>query len=395
MHVLVVDDQGFWRCALEEALLKRGHRVTGVENAEKAWLLLDGPNDLDVVVTDWVMPGVSGLELCRQIRTRENTRYLPVILMTSRNAREDLATALEAGADAFLPKPFDDAELLAQLRMTERILALEARLESRITELRRAKEEIERDLAQAAEIQRSFMPSTPPEIPGVEFSWCYETCAQLGGDIFNVIRLSEHCVGMHVLDVSGHGTPAALHSVALSHVLHSHPQQGGLLKRIDGQGKSFSLTPPVEVAWELNRRFPLIERSGHYFTFLYGMLDLSTRRFRWVCAGHPGPVLIRRDGARYLDGGGVPIGVTPEATWTESVVVLAPGDAVVLLSDGVLETFDVDGEQFGLERVLRVVGNSVGRGIETTVTGLRLALEEFRKGEPQRDDVTIVGLRVL
>jgi len=210
---------------LEEALLECGHRVTCAESGEKAWLLLDGPTDVDVVVTDWVMPGMTGIELCRRIRTRENGRYLPVVLMTSRNVREDLANALDAGADAFLPKPFDEPELLAQLRMAERILALEARLESRITELHLAQVRIERDLAQAAAVQRSFMPSTPPQIPGVEFAWWYETCAQLGGDIFNVIRLSEHCVGVHVLDVSGHGTSAALHSVALSHVLHPFPQQ--------------------------------------------------------------------------------------------------------------------------------------------------------------------------
>ncbi len=390
----MVDDQGFWRRALEEALRECGHRVTCAESGEKAWFLLDGPTDVDVVVTDWVMPGISGLELCRRISARKDTRYLPVILMTSRNVREDLVTALDAGADAFLPKPFDEPQLLAQLRMTERILALEARLESRIAELHLAKERIERDLAQAAEIQRSFMPSTPPEIPGVEFAWFYETCSQLGGDIFNVIRLSEHCVGIHVLDVSGHGTSAALHSVSLSHVLHPQPQQGGLLKRIGQQGRSFSLTPPAEVAQELNRRFPLIERSGHYFTFLYGILDLSTQRFRWVDAGHPGPVLISADGARHLDEGGVPIGVTQQATWTESEVALAPGDALLLLTDGVLETFDADGEQFGLRRLLRVAGESSSRGIVRTVARLRAALEEFRKGEPQRDDVTIVGLRL-
>lgn len=394
MHVLVVDDQGFWRSALEEALRERGHRVTCLESGDEAWHLLDGPTDVDVVLTDWMMPGMTGLDLCRRIRSRENTRYLPVILMTSRNLREDLTTALDAGADAFLSKPFDEPELLAQLRMTERILALEARLEARISELHLTQERIERDLAQAAEIQRSFMPAAPPEIPGVEFAWFYETCAQLGGDIFNVIRLSEHCVGVHVLDVSGHGTSAALHSVALSHVLHPHPQQGGLLKRIEDGGRSFSLTPPGEVAWELNRRFPLIERSGHYFTFLYGILELSQRRFRWVRAGHPGPVLITARGARYLDEGGVPIGVTPDARWEEHEVELDSGDALLLLSDGILETFDAEGEQFGLGRVLETAEACGGRSVEGIVGGLRAALEEFGKSEPQRDDITIVGLRL-
>ena len=166
----------------------------------------------------------------------------------------------------------------------------------------------------AAAIQRSLLPEAPPQIPGLVFAWFYRACKQVGGDMFNVFRLSEDHVGVYVLDVSGHGTSAALHSVSLSQVLNPFPQQGGIMKRAGADGSPSTVTSPCEVAAELNRRFPLVAQSGQYFTFLYGILDLPTLRFCYVRAGHPGPIAVSRGRARFHDeGGGVPIGVVDDA----------------------------------------------------------------------------------
>lgn len=393
MRILVADDQGFWRRALEESLLERGYRVTCVESADQALQVLSTESDVALLVTDWVMPGLSGPELCRRVRESDRDRYLPIILLTSRSGRENLVEALDAGADAFVQKPFDAPELLAQVRVAQRILALETRLAQRIEELDAARQRIESDLTQAAEIQRSFLPAAPPMLPGFEFAWHFETCQRLGGDLFNVVRLSDDQVGLHVLDVSGHGTSAALHSVSLSHVLHPLPQQGGILKRRSGDGAGTEVRSPAEVASELNRRFPLIERSGHYATFLYGILDLSSLLFRYVRAGHPGPVHVTAAGAIPRDdGGGVPIGVTPGVDYRDQEIQLSPGDSLVLFTDGVLETRNEDDEDFGIERMLEVLSQPQTSGAEGLVSTLRSRLDEFRKLEPVRDDVTVVAL---
>ena len=98
-----------------------------------------------------------------------------------------------------------------------------------------------------------------------------------------------------ILDVSGHGTSAALLSVSLSRALVPFPQQGGILKRDLDVPPFYEIVPPAEVAAELNRRFQLIEQSGRFCTFLYGVLHLPTRRFRYVSAGHPDPKSGGRD----------------------------------------------------------------------------------------------------
>jgi sigma-B regulation protein RsbU (phosphoserine phosphatase) len=387
VRILVTDDQAFWRRALEEALRERGFDVVTAAGGEEAWRVLQADSDVDVLVTDWVMPGMTGPELCRRVRESGREPYLPILLMTSRDETEDLVAGLDAGADAFLRKPFDELELLAQLRVAQRVLALEDRLAARIAELETAKALIERDLSHAAEVQRACMPDTPPDVPGVRFAWHAETCVQLGGDLFDVVPLDEGHVGLYALDVSGHGTPAALHSVSVSHVLHGEPARGGLLRYADSR----ALRPPCEVAVELNRRFPLLARSGHYFTFLYGILALRERRFRYVRAGHPPPLVLRRDGAEaWGAGGGVPIGVTDDASWSDEELALSPGEGLLLLSDGVLEMRDEAGEEFGLDRTLAALGRAGPPDAQRAVRALGAALDDFRKNESSRDDVTFV-----
>jgi sigma-B regulation protein RsbU (phosphoserine phosphatase) len=395
VKVLVAEDQLMWRERLMEFLPVWGYEVSFVENGAQAWEVLQRDPEIDILMTDWVMPEMDGVQLCRRVRSMDRPRYLPIILLTSRSGKGDLIHGLNSGADAFVVKPFEEAELLAQLQVVERILRLEERLDGQISDLRHAKSQLDRDLDDAAAIQRSLLPEAPPQIPGFVFAWFYRACRQVGGDMFNVFRLSDDHVGVYVLDVSGHGTSAALHSVSLSQVLNPLPVQGGILKRAGANGSAPVVASPCEVAAELNRRFPLVAQSGQYFTFLYGILQLSSLRFRYVRAGHPGPIAVSQGRARSHDeGGGVPIGVVDDAQYRNQEIQLAAGDSLLLFTYGLNEARNEQAEEFGIERILEVVSNSGSRGIRHAVKSLHQSLEEFRKLEPQRDDITILGLSV-
>ena len=394
MRVLIADDDRLQRSLLETLLSGWGYDVTCVDNGLRAWELLQGEARFSVLITDWVMPELDGVALCRKLRSEPRDPYLPVILISSREGSEDMIQALNSGADAFLKKPIEPGQLLAQIHVAERILKLEARLAEQVRELRVVNARLESGLTAASAVQSSLLPEVSPKIHGVDFEWSYEACESLGGDMFNIFRLDERRVGMYVLDVSGHGPSAALQSVTLSHVLTPFDQQGGILKRISGRSGRYEVTSPVEVARRLNREFPLIERSGQFFTFLYGILDVETRVVRYVKAGHPGPIVVSRDGVRCLEkGGGIPIGILPDAEYEEEQVELAPGDSLVFYTDGVLETLSTQREVFGLDRVIRSIAES-GGGISERLRALRLNLAAFGRGEPRRDDVTFVGLEV-
>jgi sigma-B regulation protein RsbU (phosphoserine phosphatase) len=389
VKVLVADDTALWRRALSDALAQWGYEAVCVEDGERAWQAIREDPGIAVLVTDWVMPGASGPELCRRVRALGRTRYLPIILLTSRGERDDLAQALEAGADAFVRKPFHPPELLAQLHVAERILSLEQRLEREIERVTGAMTRIEADLANAAEIVRRLLPERPPALPGLRLGWHHRACAHLGGDLFDVFRLGPDHAGLYVLDVSGHGTAAALHSVGLSRALCAAPEGDGVLLR---RGRPVA---PERVAAELDRRFPLLEQSGQFLTLFYGVLDLRSLRLDYVRAGHPGPVHVRAGAARFLDeGGGVPIGLGRRARWRGEQLALERGDLLLLFSDGAYETQDARGEEFGLERLTRAAGELAPLGAERGVEALRRRLDEFRGPAAARDDVTLLGLEV-
>lgn len=267
-------------------------------------------------------------------------------------------------------------------------------ISSDFEELRRAHAQIQADLEAAARLQRTLLPQQAPEVPGIEFAWAYQACRQVGGDMFNIVRLDEHHVGIYVLDVVGKGVPAALLSVSLYHLLSPLPRPGGLLKRPARRPPFYELVRPAQVARELNRIF-LSRRSENpiFFTFFYGILDLRTCHFTFVRAGHPGPVQISGQSSRIWDEGGGPvIGVVEGAEFVEETMALHPGDQVVLYTDGATDARNREGKRFGTLRMAGILAGHRGQGIKATVETLRGTLEAF--SSKQYDDVTIVAFAV-
>src|SRR5262245_22269504 len=127
MKVLIAEDEAVSRRLLQAFLEKWGHQVTPAADGAEAWQLFE-PGDFSVVVTDWIMPSLDGLELIRRVRACPRTNYVYVILLTSKSQKEDVVEGMEAGADDFLTKPFDRDELRVRLRAGERILTLEQTL---------------------------------------------------------------------------------------------------------------------------------------------------------------------------------------------------------------------------------------------------------------------------
>jgi sigma-B regulation protein RsbU (phosphoserine phosphatase) len=397
MRVLVADDDRLSRTVLVDLLGSWGHEVVMVANGEEAWRLLQADDDFSLLITDWVMPKMDGLELSRRVRSRSQGRYLPVIILSSLAETEHLISGLDAGADAFLTKPVDAGMLQAQMRAARRVVDLEESLQAKMTILEEANDRIQRDLEAAAAVQRAHLPSQTLELLDVQFAWTYEACEALGGDMFNVFRLDEEHVGIYILDVSGHGTSAALLSVSLSRVLIPFPQQGGILKRPIDHAPYYELLQPAEVAAELNKRFQMIRESGRFCTLLYGLLHLPTHTFRYVSAGHPGPIETTERGPLLHDAvGGIPIGIEEESEWSEAEIQLQPGSQLILTTDGVFEARNASGEEFGQARLLGVLDESErGPTIESTVHRLHKKMLDFTGGEAPHDDVTIVGVGLV
>jgi phosphoserine phosphatase RsbU/P len=143
VKILIADDDLTSRTLLEGLLKNTGHQVTAAVNGAEAWRILQQPKAPMLVILDWVMPEMDGLEVVRRVRAERAGAQQPyVLLLTSKDAREDIVTGLEAGANDYLPKPFDPGELRARVEVGRRMVELQAELAAKIAELRRALDQI-------------------------------------------------------------------------------------------------------------------------------------------------------------------------------------------------------------------------------------------------------------
>ena len=266
-------------------------------------------------------------------------------------------------------------------------------LGKRLQILHDSHEHIKADLKAAAEVQRSLLPREMPEIPGWEFAWSYKASHDVAGDMFNLIRLDETHVAIYVLDVSGHGVPAALLSVSLSRAITANV--GSLLKRRIPEAPFYQLVRPAEVAQELNRRFQVMTESDQFFTLLYGVIDCENLTMEFVQAGHPGPILVTGDDVQvWEDAPDPPIGILPDLEFSQQKVQLSPGDLVLLYTDGVLEAHDPADELFGLDGITGALRKSKSSGIEICLENVYSEMVRFTQGRAQKDDLTMLGFRI-
>ena len=296
--ILVVDDVSANLRVLTGMLKDRGYKVRPVPSGELA-LLAARKDPPDLILLDINMPEMNGYEVCQQLKSDEALRGVPVIFISALNENLDKVKAFALGGVDYITKPFQMEELHARVETHLKLRRLQVELEETNSRLERVNGRMSRDLEAAAKIQKTFLPSAAPRIPGTEFAWCYQPCDELAGDGLNIVPLGDGKVSLYILDVSGHGVSSALLSVTLSRLLSPPSDPSSILIRDRTVLDCLEVTPPAEVADRLNRLFPYDTATEQFATLMYGVLDVSSGDFRYVSAGHPGPI--------YLPAGGPPV----------------------------------------------------------------------------------------
>ncbi|MHB8897255.1 MAG: PP2C family protein-serine/threonine phosphatase [Thermoguttaceae bacterium] len=393
MKVLIAEDDRISRSMLQRQLEKWGHAVVAAVDGKDAWEKFQA-GGFSIVVSDWMMPEMDGIELVRRIRESQTQGYVFVILLTARSKKEDVIVGMEAGADDFLSKPFDQGELRVRLRAGERIIELERSLAQRNALLEEANQRMTRDLEAAARVQQSLLPAAMPDSGLARFAWHYRPCDELAGDFLNVFALGNGHVGMYVADVSGHGVAASLLSVSISRVMTPHASASSLLMKPDLR-TGYRVVPPREVLAELNRRFQMEQCGDRYFTIIYGVLDLESSQFRYASAGHP-PLVLLRPGQlpRTLEVSSLAVGWVPEVEYEEHVVQLSSGDRVLLYTDGIPEAMGPERQQLGEERMLAAVEVSRWQPLQDSVASLARTVEDWCGTDGPEDDVSLLVMEI-
>jgi sigma-B regulation protein RsbU (phosphoserine phosphatase) len=403
--ILIVDDDELNSEALARRLQRHDYVVTVVKSGREALELL-GERRFDLVLLDIMMPGMNGLEVLKLLRRVDSLIDLPIILVTARGESEDMVEGLERGANDYVTKPLDFPVVLARIRTqlalrqaVSQVTALEQKLDARnkeletaAAELAQANERMKRDQEAAARIQQAFLPAVLPEVSGARLAWVFQPCGRLAGNFLNVFRLGERHLGLCLLDVNGQGVAASLLAVTASHLLARMASSPPPLTEGRGQGvPAGAIIPPAQVAGELSKQLPGEAAAGQTFTLLYGTLGLDTREFRFVCAGHPGPVHLPTGSPPVvLNGTELPVGIG-KANYREQVVGLQAGDRLVLYSDGLTEARNADGEHFGTRRFLDALEQARQLPLEESLQALLENVEGWRGNTPRHDDIAILA----
>lgn len=251
--------------------------------------------------------------------------------------------------------------------------------------LARALEELDRERMAVAEIQRSLLPASLPEIPGFEMSPYYQPSEHASGDYYDVVPLIDDQWGFVMADVAGHGTPAAVIMTVMRTLIHAElptnrdKSAGEFLERVN---KVMSET---------------YLRDGRFVTVWAAVLDPVSRRLTYASAGHHPPRLLRGSSVLVLDApGGLPLGIDPAATYEDEGITLESNDLLVIYTDGITEAMRVDAdglELFGTERLDRVLSESGPDRTCHCTERVRGAIAAFTNGAPPTDDQTMLVLR--
>jgi len=372
--MLVVDDE-VDSLDLLHRTFRREYEVFAADSGRKALQICKREPDLVIIITDQRMPRMTGIEfLGHTIETHKHTIRMILTAYTDTSA---LMGAINTGhVYQYVTKPWDpDALRVTVRRALERYeLSMEnERYREQVVE----KERMDRELEIARQIQESVWPSHRPRVKGFDLAARSFPAKEVGGDLFDFARTERGDLALAVGDVSGKGVPAALYGAVSS----------GMLQILEGTTES-----PIEMLQRLNTA--LVERVAEVFVCMCcGLLEPAGRTLRITNSGMPYPVFVHGETARFIETPGFPLGVDPAPEYQEETIILAPGDVVVLATDGATEASDAEGNLFGSRRLLEVVRSARRKSAAGILRAVEKAVRAFGHDRPQRDDLTLVVLK--
>ena len=380
--ILIIDDDSTTRILLKGILKKQGYDVYTAENGTIGVKIAQAICPA-LVICDWVMGDVDGLEVCRQLKANPDLSITFFILLTLRQTTEDCIEGLNAGADEFLAKPIDGNELKARvragLRLYQTSLSLQLRnqtLEQLSYDLQVQTDIITSELAEAAGYIQALLPK--PLLGEIRTDSCFIPSRQLGGDCFDYYWLDDDRLVIYLLDVSGHGLAATLPAISIFNLLHTRSIPNVRFDR------------PDEVLTGLNQLAPFNREQNKFVTIWYGVYHRPTRQLSYSSAGHPPAILISPTGLQQLRTPGLPIGLFDEAQFQMNHCQVELASTLYIFSDGVYEGIVPGPNMLGLEGWLDLLDQT--RHQPQSITEILNQIREIQKIDTFIDDFSLLSI---
>jgi sigma-B regulation protein RsbU (phosphoserine phosphatase) len=364
-HLLVVDDNEANRDMLSRRLQKQGFTVETAENGLRALEQLRATS-YDLVLLDIMMPELDGFAVLERLKSDNQLRHIPVIMISALDELESVVRCIQIGAEDYLPKPFNPTLLRARIGASLEKKHLRDQEQKTYQALVASQAMLAAELSEAAEYVKSLLPATLTE--PIRTEWRFVPSTQLGGDSFGYHWLDENRFAMYLLDVCGHGVGAALLSISAMNVLRSQSLP------------ATNFGDPGSVLCALNEAFPMENQNNMYFTIWYGVYNRATRRIVYASGGHPPAVLVSNSGGKIttaqLRTQGMVIGSLSGLRFPTAESDVPPGSRLFIFSDGTYELTKPDGSMMELDEFVKILAGP------------------HPKGEAQLDDVIAAARRI-
>ncbi|MCY4540846.1 MAG: SpoIIE family protein phosphatase [Rhodobacteraceae bacterium] len=360
---------------MRREIRKRVYSFEFAGNGFEAVDVLSADPTIDLVVSDINMPGMDGLTLLKQIPAINPN--LRAIIVSAYGDMKNIRTAMNRGAFDFVTKPLDFRDFRITVERTiDHLVKWREALAARDKLI-----SLNNELSLANQIQQSILPKVFPRTDSFSVFGRMQPARDIGGDFFDVVNLSDSLVGLAIADVSDKGIPAALFMMSSRTLL---------------KGAALGHRNPGNALTEVNKIINADNPTGMFVTVLYAIYDQATNAVTFGNGGHNPPLLVHEDGtSSYLEmPDGIALGVFDGFDYDVKQCTLAPGDNLVLYTDGVTEAMNSEGELFGEERLQDIVCDAVLHGVRDLTVPIVDAVHEYSRGEPQTDDITCMSLSI-
>ncbi len=384
VSILVVDDSAFSRLLLQRRLAELGYtRVATAEDGLQGLAAMEAGGH-DVVLLDIEMPNLDGIGVLERLRAAGRTEP-PVIVISALSELSAVVRCIELGAEDYLPKSFEPPLLRARLGAVlekKRLRDLAAR--------RLALLEAELESARAAQL--ALVPADFAAVTagtGTRLHAAMVPARQVGGDFYDALRLDDRRLFFAIADVTGKGASASLTMARGFGLMRAAARR---MAAAEGE------VDPGAVLAVANDDLARENETQTFVTAVAGVLDLHTGEGRIAVAGHDPPLRLAPGGAApellATPGRRQPaLGIMEGLPYASAPLRLAPGEALLLYTDGVTEAEAADGSFFGRERLIEVTTPLAAEGPERIVAEVLRAVDAFATGMPQADDITALALR--
>ncbi len=334
----------------------------------------------DIILLDVMMPEMDGYEVCRRLKANPATAEIPVIFLTAKDQTADEAEGFALGAADYIHKPVNPPILQARVKTHVALKKSFDKLHDMSEALARAKERMEAELNVGRDIQHSMLPDTVPECSEIALCASMDAAREVGGDFYDYFMLNDDELCFCVADVSGKGVGSALFMAMTKLQIKSRAADDKL---------------PSKILTRVNSDLARDNPSCMFVTVFLGMINLRSGQVTYTNAGHNPPLIKRASGEveEVPDLHGPLLGVLEGREYGESTLTLAPGDVLLIFTDGVTEAMDTGDNLYSDERLMQTVQDISEISADSVLKTVRSSVDEYALGAEQSDDITMITLQ--